>query len=169
MPQISEKITPADGCAERFSPPPLSPLVRTKRMEIEITPIGTLHCKIRKPADAPKNYSESAETGRLEILPQYLEALSGIQVGQTIVVLFWLHEARRDLLKVYPRGDRSRGLRGVFSTRSPVRPNPIALSELKVLRIRDNVVEVTGVDVIDGTPILDIKSAVRPETTRQTA
>jgi L-fuculose-phosphate aldolase len=79
------------------------------------------------------------------------------------VVLFWLHQARRDLLKVYPRGDRSRGLRGVFATRSPVRPNPIALSELMVLRIRDNVIEVAGVDVIDGTPILDIKSAVGPE------
>jgi L-fuculose-phosphate aldolase len=132
-------------------------------MEIEITPVGTMHCGISKTVDAPKNYSESAETGRLEIFPQYLEALEGIQVGQTIVVLFWLHQARRDLLKVYPRGDRSRGLRGVFATRSPVRPNPIALSELMVLRIRDNVIEVAGVDVIDGTPILDIKSAVGPE------
>ena len=124
-----------------------------------------MHCGIRKTADAPKNYSESTETGRLEIFPQYMEALEGIQVGQTLVVLFWLHEARRDLLKVYPRGDRSRGLRGVFATRSPVRPNPIALSELKVLRVQDNIIEVAGVDVIDGTPIMDIKSAVRPEAT----
>jgi len=124
-----------------------------------------MHCGIRKTADAPKNYSESTEIGRLEIFPQYMEALEGIQVGQTLVVLFWLHEARRDLLKVYPRGDRSRGLRGVFATRSPVRPNPIALSELKVLRVQDNIIEVAGVDVIDGTPIMDIKSAVRPEAT----
>jgi len=137
-------------------------------MEIALTPVGTMHCGISKIVDAPKNYSESAETGRLEIFPRYLEALEGIRVGQTIVVLFWLHEARRDILKVYPRGDRSRGLRGVFATRSPIRPNPIALSELKVLRIQDNVIEVAGVDVIDGTPILDIKSAVRPEPASKT-
>ncbi|MCL7489011.1 MAG: tRNA (N6-threonylcarbamoyladenosine(37)-N6)-methyltransferase TrmO [Desulfobulbaceae bacterium] len=132
-------------------------------MKIEITPVGIMHCAVKKTADAPKNYSESAETGSMEIFPQYMEALEGVQAGQTLVVLFWLHQARRDLLKVYPRGDRSRGLRGVFTTRSPVRPNPIALSELKVLQIRDNVVQVAGVDVIDGTPIVDIKSAVRPE------
>lgn len=132
-------------------------------MEIEITPVGIMHCDIKQSADAPKNYTESSETGRLEIFPQYLEALDGIEVGQILVVLFWLHEAKRNLLKVYPRGDRSRGLRGVFSTRSPVRPNPIALSELHVLNIQDNLIEVSGVDVIDGTPILDIKSAVRKE------
>ena len=129
-------------------------------MEIRVTPIGVMHCGLPTPADAPKNYNESAETGNLEIFPQYLEAMNGIEVGQTLVVLFWLHEARRDLLKVYPRGDRSRGLRGVFATRSPVRPNPIAISELTVLKVQGNEIEVSGVDVIDTTPILDIKSAV---------
>ena len=131
-------------------------------MEIRVTPIGVMHCGLRAPADAPKNYNESAETGRLEIFPPYLEAMGGIEAGQTLVVLFWLHEARRDLLKVYPRGDRSRGLRGVFATRSPVRPNPIAVSELTVLKVQGNEIEVSGVDVIDTTPILDIKSAVAP-------
>ncbi|HDL98217.1 MAG TPA: SAM-dependent methyltransferase, partial [Desulfobacteraceae bacterium] len=81
--------------------------------------------------------------------------------GQTLVALFWLHQARRDVLKVYPRGDRSRGLHGVFSTRSPMRPNPIALSELKVLEVRGNMLSVSGVDVIDGTPLLDIKKKLR--------
>jgi L-fuculose-phosphate aldolase len=131
-----------------------------QKMGFMVTPIGVMRCGLQAPKDAPRNYTESAETGRLEILPQYLEAMDGIKVGQTLVVLFWLHEARRDILKVYPRGDHSRGLRGVFSTRSPMRPNPIALSEVTVLKVQGNEIEVSGVDVIDGTPILDIKSAV---------
>jgi tRNA (adenine37-N6)-methyltransferase len=126
--------------------------------EIKITPIGVMHCRLQAPEDAPKFYTESNVPGTLEIYTPYLEAMDGIEAGQTVVVLFWLHRARRDQLKVYPRGDRSRGLRGVFATRSPIRPNPIALSELKVLRVAGNTIEVTGVDVIDGTPILDIKS-----------
>jgi len=125
-----------------------------------VTPIGLVHCPIRNPAEAPKNYSESGETGTLEIFPEYRDGLAGIEAGQTIVVLFWLHRARRDLLKVHPRGDRSRGLQGVFSLRSPMRPNPIALSELEVLAIRDMVLEVRGLDMIDGTPILDIKRKI---------
>jgi L-fuculose-phosphate aldolase len=83
--------------------------------------------------------------------------MAGLKPGQNLVALFWLHEAARDLLKVYPRGDKSRGLQGVFSTRSPMRPNPIAISELKILGIRGNKIEVLGVDVYDGTPLLDIK------------
>jgi tRNA-Thr(GGU) m(6)t(6)A37 methyltransferase TsaA len=126
--------------------------------EIRITPIGVMHCGLQMPEEAPKYYTESTVTGTLEIFSPYLEAMDGIQAGQTLVVLFWLHQARRDQLKVYPRGDRSRGLRGVFSTRSPIRPNPIALSEFTVLRVDGNLIEVTGVDVINGTPIVDIKS-----------
>jgi len=133
-----------------------------KTGDIRLTPIGVMHCGLHTPTDAPKNYTESAETGRLEIFPQYLEAMDGIEVGQTLVVLFWLHEARRDLLKVYPRGDRSCGLHGVFATRSPARPNPIAVSELTVLAVQGNHIEVSSVDVIDATPILDIKSVIAP-------
>ena len=119
--------------------------------------IGVLHGDITSIENAPKNFAESERVGTLEIYPEYLEGLDGIAPGHTIVVLFWLHQARRDLLKVYPRGDRSRGLSGVFATRSPVRPNPIAVSELKVLGVRGNQLDVSGLDILDGTPILDIK------------
>jgi L-fuculose-phosphate aldolase len=64
------------------------------------------------------------------------------------------------VLKVYPRGDRSRGLRGVFSTRSPARPNPIAISEFKIEAINGNRLDVCGVDILDGTPIIDIKKKI---------
>lgn len=126
----------------------------------ELHIIGILHGDIKNREDAPKNYDESNRTGTLEIYPEYQEGLDGIEIGQTIVVLFWLHKSARDALKVYPRGDRSRGLRGVFATRSPIRPNPIAISELKVLAIQSNCLEVTGLDILDGTPIIDIKKKI---------
>jgi L-fuculose-phosphate aldolase len=122
--------------------------------------IGVLHGDITSREDAPKNFDESDRTGTLEIYPEFLEGLEGIVPGQTIVVLFWLHQSTRDTLKVYPRGDKSRGLRGVFATRSPMRPNPIAISELKVLAIQGNRLEVSGLDILDGTPIVDIKKMI---------
>jgi len=122
--------------------------------------IGMLHGDIVSRDDAPKNYSESNRVGTIEIFSQYTEGLEGIVPGQTIVVLFWLHEARRDILKVHPRGDKSRNQRGVFTTRSPIRPNPIAISELKVLAVKDNFIEVSRLDILDGTPIVDIKKKI---------
>jgi len=122
--------------------------------------IGVLHGDISSREDAPKNYSESERIGSLEILPEFQEALDGIVSGQTIVVLFWLHQAARDILKVHPRGDMSKKVRGVFATRSPSRPNPIAISELKVLAIQGNHLEVSGLDILDGTPIVDIKKKI---------
>ena len=122
--------------------------------------IGILHCDIKDFGDAPKNFDESDRTGTLQIYPEYQGGLHGIEIGQTIAVIFWLHQANREILQVYPRGDQSRGLRGVFSTRSPVRPNPLAISELKVLSIKNNTIEVVGLDILDGTPIVDIKKQI---------
>ncbi len=119
--------------------------------------VGVLHGDITRREDAPKNYTESERIGSLEIFPEYAEALDGIVAGQTIVVLFWLHQAARDVLKVHPRGDHSRPLRGVFATRSPFRPNPVGISELKVLAMHGSRLEVSGVDILDGTPVIDIK------------
>ncbi|MGL1931839.1 MAG: tRNA (N6-threonylcarbamoyladenosine(37)-N6)-methyltransferase TrmO [Desulfotalea sp.] len=122
--------------------------------------IGILHGDIASRDDAPKNYSESNRVGTIELFPEYTEGLEGIAPGQSIVVLFWLHEARRDMMKVHPRGDKSRKQRGIFATRSPIRPNPIAISELKVLAVKDNFIEVSGLDILNGTPILDIKKKI---------
>jgi len=124
--------------------------------------IGILHGDIKSVEDAPKNYDESDRIGTLEIYPEYREAMAGLAPGQTIMVLFWLHQASRDILQVYPRGDRSKGLRGVFATRSPVRPNPIAVSQLQILAIHDNEIEVSGLDILDETPIVDIKKRITP-------
>ncbi len=126
----------------------------------KLFPIGMLHGDMISPEETPKNFDESEKTGSLEIYPEYREGLDGIEVGQIIVVLFWLHKADRQTLKVYPRSDRSRGLRGVFSTRSPARPNPIAISELTVIACKEGRLEVRGIDIFDGTPIIDIKKKI---------
>lgn len=122
-----------------------------------VVPIGVMHCELKSREETPRNYDISEVVGELEIFPEYEEALDGVEAGQTVVALHWLHQAARDVLKVYPRGDRSRGLKGVFSTRSPVRPNPIAVSELKVRAIDGLRLTVQGVDVLDGTPLVDLK------------
>jgi L-fuculose-phosphate aldolase len=132
--------------------------VNMERPTLEI--IGILHCEIIRTKDAPKNYTESEKTGTLEIYSPYVDGLDGIEPGDTVVVLFWLHQSDRNVLKVHPRGVTSRKMRGVFATRSPVRPNPIAISELRVLSIHgSNKIEVKGLDIIDGTTIVDMKKA----------
>lgn len=132
-------------------------------IEIEklvLTIIGRVSNDIRSLAEAPKGYDESDRTGYLEIFPEYREGLEGIEAGQTILVLFWLHESSRDILKVHPRGNEANPKRGVFSTRSPVRPNPIGVSELEVLEIEGTRLWVKGLDVVDTTPIIDIKMKI---------
>ncbi|OGP34070.1 MAG: tRNA (N6-threonylcarbamoyladenosine(37)-N6)-methyltransferase TrmO [Deltaproteobacteria bacterium GWC2_65_14] len=74
-----------------------------------------------------------------------------------IIVLCWMHEADRGRLKVHPRGQEGRPERGIFSTRSPHRPNPVSLHTVELLEIRGNVLRVRGMDAIDGTPVIDIK------------
>lgn len=125
-----------------------------------VQPIGILHCNLKTRAQAPKNYDESEHRGTIEIYPEFLAGLEGIRRGDTIVVLFWLDRADRSVLRVHPRGDTTKPKRGVFSTRSPVRPNPIAVSELLVDDINDNVITVKGLDILDATPVIDIKRKI---------
>ena len=128
--------------------------------DIIIQPIGILHCDLKNRAQTPKNYDESKHTGSIEIFPEYRKGLEGIHIGDTIIVLFWLDRADRTILRVHPRGDTSRPKRGVFSTRSPVRPNPIAVSELLVENINGNILSVRGLDILDATPVIDIKNKI---------
>jgi tRNA-Thr(GGU) m(6)t(6)A37 methyltransferase TsaA len=127
---------------------------------LSIQPIGILHCNLKNRDATPKNYDESEHVGTIEIYPEYLAGLEGIRSGDTIVVLFWLDRADRSVLRVHPRGDTARPKRGVFSTRSPVRPNPIAVSELLVEKINGNMLTVRGLDILDATPVIDIKNKI---------
>jgi len=131
---------------------------------ITIEPIGILHCELLTREETPKNYDESEHAGTIEIYPQFVAGLEGIRKGDTIVVLFWLDRADRTVLRVHPRGDKSRQKRGVFSTRSPVRPNPIAISELFVQDIKNNIITVKNLDILDATPVIDIKKKIDSKT-----
>jgi len=97
----------------------------------------------------------------IEIERRYLPALMGVGELKSIRVLYWFDRndspEKRAVLQVHPRGDPERPLRGVFATRSPLRPNLIALSEVRVIAVRGNVVEINGIDAFVDTPVLDLK------------
>jgi tRNA-Thr(GGU) m(6)t(6)A37 methyltransferase TsaA len=123
-----------------------------------LVPIARVHSSLKRPDEAPKQGWEGAPDARLEILPEFERGLDGIEAGQEVVLLTWLHEARRDILEVHPRDDLRNPLTGVFATRSADRPNPIGLHRVRVLKVgKDGWLEVQGLEAIDGTPVLDIK------------
>jgi tRNA-Thr(GGU) m(6)t(6)A37 methyltransferase TsaA len=122
-----------------------------------IRPIGQVESSLISTADTPRQVDEGAPEADL-ILDRAVQAgLDGIAVGNEIIVLTWLHEADRSVLKVHPRGDFSRPEQGVFSTRASSRPNPIGLHRVRVLGIDGVRVHVSDLEAIDGTPIVDIK------------
>lgn len=139
-----------------------------------VHPIGVVRSKIKTPVDAPKQGALEGTEAEILVYPEYAEALAGLErrvlgtggraaedargrpTGK-IVVLCWMHEADRGRLKVHPRGQEDRPERGVFSTRSPHRPNPVSLHTVELLGIDGTVLRVRGMDAIDGTPVIDIK------------
>lgn len=123
-----------------------------------VRPVGWVRSSLTERASAPKQGWEGAPDAWVEIEPAFAAALDRMSAGQEIVILTWLHEATRDVLKVHPRDDRRVPLTGVFATRSPDRPNPVGLHRVTVLRIEDDCrLNVRGLEAIDGTPVIDIK------------
>jgi tRNA-Thr(GGU) m(6)t(6)A37 methyltransferase TsaA len=123
----------------------------------EVQAIGFVHSELRRREDAPMQGDEGAPEAWLELTSLVSPGLTGIQPGDQLLVLTWLHLAQRDVLQVHPRGDLNRPLTGVFATRSPDRPNPIGLHRVSVLEVRERRLRVAPLEAIDGTPILDIK------------
>ncbi len=123
-------------------------------MEISLRPIGRVLNKVEKSSEKV-DWSQVVST--LEINPELEEGLEGIEEFHHIIVVFWFHLVEEVCLKVHPRGDRSKPLRGVFSTRAPVRPNRIGVTVVELLRREGNCLVVKGLDAYNGTPILDIK------------
>jgi len=119
------------------------------KADIDIRPIG----KVRRSSDG---------TCLLDVEPHLQEALDGLKAGDEIQVLYWMHELteeRRQMLKVHPRGDKRRPLRGVFALRSPMRPNPIGVSVVRIQEVRGCEIVIGGIDACDGSPVIDIKAA----------
>lgn len=117
--------------------------------------IGRIHTPWRRREDCPKNARESDAVCTIELDPRWVVGLRGLETASHVIVLYWMDKARRDLVFQAPRDYREQ--RGTFALRSPVRPNPIALSVARLLRIDGNKLSVVGIDCVDGTPLLDIK------------
>ena len=127
----------------------------------QLRQIGTVRSALKYIRDCPRQESEDAPGAWIEIEPQYLEALEGLNVGAEILVLTWLHSADRSILKVHPRGSPKNPIRGVFATRSPHRPNPIGLHKTRITAIDPPYrIKVKSLEVIDDTPVVDIKSVI---------
>jgi tRNA-Thr(GGU) m(6)t(6)A37 methyltransferase TsaA len=122
-----------------------------------LRPIGTVSSPLNDPADAPKQGDEGAPEAWIGVEAEFAAALEGIEAGRELIVLTWLDRAPRDTLRVHPRGDTSRPALGVFATRSPARPNPIGLHRVRVLEVGGTRLLVTGLEAVDGTPVLDLK------------
>lgn len=124
---------------------------------IDVNPIGTVESPLTDPGSAPRQADEGAPEAWLVFEPEILEGLRDIRQGDELIVITWLDRARRDVLSVHPRGDTSRALEGVFSTRSPHRPNPIGLHEVEITAVDGRRFRVRHLEAIDGTPIIDVK------------
>ena len=122
-----------------------------------LTPVGVVRSSLTQRDEAPMQGSEGAPDAWLDITPNLVAGLDGLVVGQAIIVITWLHQASRDVLKVHPRGDQNLPLAGVFATRSPDRPNPLGLHRVQILEIAGSKLKVGPLEAIDGTPIVDIK------------
>ena len=122
-----------------------------------VEPIGFVRSELKQLEDAPMQGDEGAPEAWLELTVAAAPGLIGIQPGDELIVLTWLHLGERDVLQVHPRGDLNRPLTGVFATRSPDRPNPIGLHRVSVLEVVEGRVRVTPLEAIDGTPLVDIK------------
>lgn len=117
--------------------------------EISLCPIGYVHAQ------------EGERLSRIELAAEFAPGLAGVETLEHLWVLYWMHQLSpedRRLLLAHPRGDRTRPKQGVFSLHSPMRPNPIGLTRVKLVELRGNCLLVEGLDARDGSPVLDLKS-----------
>ena len=125
-----------------------------------LRPVGVIRSVLKALRKAPKQGSEGAPDAWLEVHPSAAKGLQGLAVGDEIIVVTWLHRARRDVLRVHPRSDKRNPLTGVFATRSPDRPNPLGLHPVTVRAIDGNRLRIGPIEAIDGTPVVDIKPVI---------
>ena len=124
-----------------------------------LRPIGVIRSTIKTRSESPKQVSEGAPDAWLEVRRFAVRGLFRIKAGQDLIVITWLHKADRRTLRVHPRFDPKRRLHGVFASRSPDRPNPLGLHRVTVRSIRGRRLRIGPIEVIDGTPVVDIKRA----------
>jgi tRNA-Thr(GGU) m(6)t(6)A37 methyltransferase TsaA len=128
----------------------------------EVRPIGTVESPLVDRDAAPRQGDEGSPDAWLVFDPGISEGIRDLQAGTEVILLTWLDRARRDVLTVHPRGDSRNPLTGVFSTRSPDRPNPIGLHCVRIESIDGTRVRVRNLEALDGTPIVDVKPLLGP-------
>ena len=127
-----------------------------------VVPVGWVESTLVDPATAPKQGDEGGPEAWLVFRPDIGPALRDLAVGAEVLVLTWLDRARRDVLLVHPRDDPAAPERGVFSTRSADRPNPIGLHPVRVLGVDGTRIRVGPLEAVHGTPVLDVKPVLGP-------
>ena len=124
--------------------------------EITLNPVGV----VRNGWDGT---GSKPATSDIVVFEQYADAMLGVDEREHVQVFWWMHKLKpggRIRLRCHPRGDKSKPVRGVFALRSPVRPNPIGAGNVRVVKVSDSVITVQGLDAIDGSPVLDVKSGM---------
>jgi tRNA-Thr(GGU) m(6)t(6)A37 methyltransferase TsaA len=126
-----------------------------KAFDASLYYVGRIHTPWKERKDCPKNARESEAVCTIEVDPRWVPALKDVESCSHLVVLYWMDRSRRDIVLQVPRhyGEQ----RGTFSLRSPARPNPIAMSVVRLLKVEGSTLSVVGLDCLDGTPLLDLK------------
>jgi tRNA-Thr(GGU) m(6)t(6)A37 methyltransferase TsaA len=127
------------------------------RRRYELEPIGWVESPLVDRATAPKQGNEGSPDAWIVFEARFTEGLRDLKVGEEVIVLTWLDRADRDVLVVHPRGNPANPLQGVFSTRSPDRPNPIGLHRAQILAIEGLRMQVSDLEALNRTPIVDVK------------
>ena len=122
---------------------------------MQLQEIGVVHNAYKNLTDIPRQGRMSEEISEIEIHPNFSDGLLKIEQNQYLIVLYWAHLAKRDILKTIPPAAKE--LHGVFASRSPGRPNPLSLCIAELIAREDNILRVRGIDALDGSSIIDIK------------
>lgn len=136
------------------------------KRRFELESVGRVESSLANVSEAPAQGDEGGPEAWIVLRPEFSKAMRGLRVGDPIVLVTWLDLADRSVLEVHPRGDTRRPLHGVFSTRSPHRPNPVGLHEVRILAIEENRIKVSNLEAIDGTPVMDLKPVLGPKDAR---
>lgn len=124
---------------------------------LRLYPIGVIRSSLKLRSKASRQGSEGAPDAWLDVNSTVAEGLDGLVAGDNLMIVTWLHQSRREVLKVHPRSDPRRPLAGVFATRSPDRPNPVGLHRVTLRKRDGNRLRIGPIEAIDGTPVVDIK------------
>ena len=132
----------------------------------QVVPVGWVESSLTDRAQAPRQGDEGAPSAWLAFTPQVADAVRDLVPGTEVIVLTWLDRADRDVLVTRPRNDPARPLTGVFSTRSPDRPNPIGLHRVRIVAIDGLRIQVQPLEALDKTPVIDVKPVLDQATER---